>query len=186
VTTEGFLGSSPVAVLDKLTATMGIEHKLGTAEEARLGAPPRITWVPPEKGGIGTERAPFALPDRDVTELQTQAFDVHIFAASYTDLLAMHAGVAAQLDVLIGPKTGQLPTLALDGVARPGYAFGQPANVGPVQRAEVAGSWACTVPATLKDFVARATYTTAPIHAPAPVTVTTTALDGTTEQQALP
>lgn len=187
MTAEGYIGSAPAALLDKLTTAMGVENKIGALEDARVGTPPRVTWVPPESGGIGTAPAPFALPDRDVTELQTQSFEVHLYAASYTELLALHASLAAQLDVLAGPKMGQLPTIATDGNARPGYDFGRPSKVGPVQNAGVAGAWACVCPATLKEFVARATYTTAyPIHAPVPVTVTTTSIDGTGEQQAIP
>lgn len=186
MTTEGFIGSLPEAALDKLTTAMGLPHRLGVLEDTRTGAPPRITWVPPEKGAIGTEPAPFALPDRDVTELQVLRFDVHIFASSFTELAALHAQLAAQMDILLGPKMGQLPTLALDGVARAGYELGKPSGLGPVQRADVAGAWACVCPAALKDFIDRAKYTSAPIIAPAPVTVTTTAADGTGAQQAIP
>jgi hypothetical protein len=186
MTTESYIGSNPAAVLDQLTTAMGVENRLGTLEDARVGAPPRVTWVPPRSGGIGTERAPFALPTEDVTELQTQGFVVHLFAASYTDLLAMHASLAAQLDILIGPKMGQLPTIATDGVARPGYAFGKPADVGPVQNAAVAGAWACTVPATLKDFIARRVLTTTTPITSTPVTVVTTDENGQNQQAALP
>jgi len=186
MTTEGFIGSGPVAILDRLTVYTGVENLIGAAEDARIGAPPRITWVPPEKGGIATEMATFAIPDGDVQELQLQKFDVHIYASSYTELLALHAAIGNGLDIYFGPPQGQLPTLASDGLARPGYEFGAASSVGPVQRPEVAGAFACVCPATLKAFTQRATYTTtAPIRS-VPVTVTTTDADGQNEQPAIP
>lgn len=185
MTTEGFLGSLPASVLDALTTAMGIENKLGVAEDVRLGAPPRVTWVPAPRNGIRIEWAPFALPDRDVTSLRAMDFDVHFLATSYTELVDMVDQMSAQLDILIGPEMGQLPTIANDGKARAGYAFGAAGGVGPVQGAGVAGSWACVCPATLKEFVARRQLTTtAPIE-DVPLTITSTDISGQNEQAGL-
>jgi len=184
MTTEGFIGSGPVAVLDQLTAYTRVEHRIGALEDARLGTPPRVTWVPSEKGGLSTEPSPFAIPDGDVQELQIQRFDVHIYASSYTELISLQSAIAVGLDIYFGPPQGQLPTLTTDGIARPGYDFGSPSQT--VQRADVPDAWSCICPAVLKSFIRRATYTTtAPIKS-VPVTVTTTDADGSNEQPAIP
>lgn len=176
---EAFTGSNPAAICDGLTTAISailgypVEVRLGVLEEARTGAPPRVTFVPPATGGIGTEPARFSLSDRELVSLQLQRFDANLFASSYTDLLAMHAALGGQLDLLLGPKMGSSQVTP----PRPGYDFGEPHGIGPVQKADVAGAWACSCPVTLKDFLDRKRYGTAPLLE-VDVAITTSDIDG--------
>lgn len=164
MTAELYRGSFVEPILEGLTTALGIECRIGALEEARTGSPPRVTFVPPEKSGISTEPSPFSELQRETFDLQAATFDVDIWAESATQLYDLHYKIDAQLENLIGPKGGMVAIPEFSQTARPGYDFGKPASVGPVEDNKGrAGSVACLVPVVLKRFVSRKEYGTAPI-----------------------
>jgi hypothetical protein len=103
--TNGYLGSNAAAIIDTLTVPMSstfgtaIECRLGEAEEARVGAPPRCIWVPPKKGtrkysGTAQQREDLHLKSsHDVAVL----FQVHLWGANYNEAEQLEIALEAAL-----------------------------------------------------------------------------------------
>ncbi len=173
---EAYRGTFVEGILEQLTAAMSIPHGLGAEEEARLGAPPRITWVPPASGAFAAEPSPHRIPGYVTIERVIARFDVHIWGTSAAEVISLYGTLSAKLDIYYGPKGGRAPTGS--NPARAGYEFGAASRLDAV--ATVSGSVATVVPAALKDFVHRATRPTAPIL-DVPVQVDLVDADGGTD-----
>lgn len=188
MTTEAYLGSNLASVLDKLTPVIAtavgfaLEQRAGAIEDARVGAPPRVTWVEKDPGGVRHENAPFAMPGMDLQWLECIDYDVHAWARSPAELSAILQALHSQLDIYFGPPTGSAPIDA-DTPARPGYAMGKASSKGPKVAPEDAGSAYAVVPVTLKTFVPRRVYGSAPINS---VPVEIDLATSTGSEQAIP
>jgi hypothetical protein len=156
MTSEAFRGSWLDAYLDAITAEIGVEQRIGAAEDARIGAPPRMVWVPPKKGALQIRPAPFARAGEDVVVWAEARFDVSIWADSYGAAYDLYTALWTALDSLFGPPAGR-PAVGSDP-SRPGYDLGDPSDLVIDER--VAGSVALTAPATIRSFVDRGQFAT--------------------------
>jgi hypothetical protein len=188
MTTESYIGSNVAASLDLLTpkvaAALGfpLEQKVGLLEDARTGAPPRVTWVERDPGGEHFELAPFALAGMDLQWLEAVDYDVHVWADSAAQLSAIFQAVVAQVDSLFGPPGGSAP-IDSDTPARPGYTLGKASTKGPKVDPNVAGSAYAVYPITLKAFAPRRLFGSAPIQS---VPVTIDIADANGSEEAIP
>lgn len=181
MTPEAFRGSFVEVALERVSGFMGIEHRLGSAEDARVGAPPRIVWVPPERNAIRIAPAPFARPGGEVITWAEGAFAVTFWGESYDAAMTLYTDTWTALDTLFGPPQGR-PEIDADE-ARPGYSLDDPSQI--TGASNVAGSVALVSTATLRAFIARKRYGTAPIVS-VPISVVTTAPSSTVEEPAIP
>ncbi len=85
MTAELYTGSTIAAVLDLVSGAMGVENKIGESEEARSGAPPRVTWVPALKASRKYSQTAQQRPDLHMKHAHDVAplFSVHLWADSY-------------------------------------------------------------------------------------------------------
>lgn len=108
---ETYRGSVPQEVLDQLTTAMGIENRIGSDEEAKLGAPGRVVWVPPQRGtrrynGTSQQRS----SDLHVKHVHAVdvSFLVHLWAASYTGAEELEQKLEAALYTVFSPNAYEL------------------------------------------------------------------------------
>lgn len=110
MTAELYQGSLPAQVLDQLTTAMGMENRLGAADDARLGAPPRVTWVPPTKGTRRYSETAQQRPDLHIKHVHDVAplYHVHLWGESYTACEQLEQQLEAALYDVFSPNAYEL------------------------------------------------------------------------------
>lgn len=123
MTTEAFVGSLPQTILDQLTTAMGIENRLGTSEDVRVGAPPRVTWVPAPKAsrrykGTAQQRRD-DLKIKHVHDVEP-LFEVHLWGESYGAAEALEVALEKALYTVFSPNAYELSDGEQEGEVEPG------------------------------------------------------------------
>lgn len=85
MTAELFVNSNLDGVLDAIGTSMGLECRIGAAEDARTGAPPRVVWVPAPKAARKYTITAQQRPEAHFKHVHDVAalFSVHLWADSY-------------------------------------------------------------------------------------------------------
>lgn len=123
MTTEAYRGSLPEGVLDHLTAAMSIENRLGTSEDARVGAGPRVTWVPSPKASRKYSGTAQQRPDAHIKHVHDVAplFEVHLWAPSYLEAEQLEVALEKALYDVFSPNAYELgPEGTQEGEVSPG------------------------------------------------------------------
>ncbi|HSM93377.1 MAG TPA: hypothetical protein VLT47_10875 [Anaeromyxobacteraceae bacterium] len=115
-TPETYLGSNAAAILDALTPALTtafgspIEVKLGTAEDARTGAPPRCVAVPPERAGRSYSGTAQQRPDLRIKAVHDVSFrlDFHLWGSSYTQAEQLEVALEQALYNAFSPNAYDL------------------------------------------------------------------------------
>jgi|HubBroStandDraft_2_1064218.scaffolds.fasta_scaffold115531_3 hypothetical protein len=116
MTPETYVGSNVDAILQALTPALAasfgapLECRVGSAEEARVGAPPRCVWVPPKKGTrvyTGTAQMREDLHIKAVHDVAV-LFHVHLWGASYGQAEQLEIALEAALYNTFSPNAYEL------------------------------------------------------------------------------
>lgn len=110
MTTEAYRGSLPETILDQLTAAMSVENRLGTTEDARVGAPPRVVWVPSPKAARRYSNTVQQRPDLHLKSAHDVAplFLVHLWGESYTAAEDLEQRLERALYTVFSPNAYEL------------------------------------------------------------------------------
>ncbi|MCC6559643.1 MAG: hypothetical protein IT372_42545 [Polyangiaceae bacterium] len=106
-TPTAFVKSNTAAILDALTAEMGIENAIGAEEDARRSAPRRVTWVPLPKG------RQYAAPtqqraDMKVCHVVSATFAVHLWGKDFFDAEQLEQLLVGALFNRLSPNAYEL------------------------------------------------------------------------------
>jgi hypothetical protein len=116
MTPETYLGSNVGAILEALTPALAtafgssIECRIGTAEQVRVGAPPRCVWVPPQKATriyTGTAQQRQDLHIKAVHDVGV-LFLVHLWGANYAQAEQLEVALEAALYTAFSPNAYEL------------------------------------------------------------------------------
>lgn len=104
--------SNEEAILATVTGNLAAQNvkvkcELGADEDARRGAPPRITWVP-RKGGRKYTHPAQQLGDTKVAHEKNVAYDVHVWGASVEMASRLEESLVAALFNELSPNAYEL------------------------------------------------------------------------------
>jgi len=123
MSTEAYRGSLPEGVLDQLTTAMGVRNALGASEDARVGAGPRVTWVPSPKASRKYSGTAQQRPDAHIKHVHDVGvlFEVHLWAPSYFEAEQLEVKLEAALYAVFSPNAYELgPEGTQEGEVSPG------------------------------------------------------------------
>lgn len=78
-----YTGSNAAKILEVLTSATRIEHKIGSAEDARRGNPPRIVWEPSRATYAGANAA--ERTEMKVAAVRNRIFRVHFYGKDFEE-----------------------------------------------------------------------------------------------------